>query len=274
VDIIDTQVHFNQIGTLDAGIAAMAAVGISGVMFDEWSHFDEHKRLQPGELLANGEFRPLCPLAEAAATAYPEKFGVLRRVGPRDPQLAKLASSLAAARYCAALRLLADTQETAKALADGELDHVFATAADHDLPLFVLTNGHAELLRRPAERFPDLSIVVDHCGLVLEKAGSGEPLKAVFELARHPNVILKWSHATYFLTRGPYPFEDVIPWLRQAISHYGESRIMWGSDFTIVAPFASWAEELFHIRDAAGLSQTEKDWILGKTARAVLGWSS
>jgi hypothetical protein len=28
MDIVDTQVHFNQVGTLDAGLAAMAAVGV------------------------------------------------------------------------------------------------------------------------------------------------------------------------------------------------------------------------------------------------------
>jgi predicted TIM-barrel fold metal-dependent hydrolase len=273
-DIVDTQVHFNMIGSLEAGIAAMDALGISGVMFDEWSHFDEQGRSRPGELLANGEMRPLCPLAEAAATQHPGRFGILRRVGHRDPELRGIARQLADAPYCGALRLLADTPELAGALGNGDMDHVFDIARDHALPIFVLTNGTPGLVRRQAERLPGLTIAIDHCGLAHERAGTGAALDVVLELARYPNVVVKWSHATYFLAKMDYPFADVIPWLRRVISAFGERRVMWGSDFTITAGFASWAEELFYIRDAPGLSDEEKSWLLGKTARAVLNWNA
>ncbi|MDB5687728.1 MAG: putative amidohydrolase [Rhizorhabdus sp.] len=274
MDIIDTQVHFNKIGSLDAGMAAMDAVGVAGVMFEEWSHFDEEKRPQPGELLPNGEFRPLCPLAEAAAGQFPSRFGVLRRVGYRDPDLDAIARQLADAPYTGALRVLADTPETLKALHDGEMDRLFAIAAKHGLPLFVLTNGRADVLERHARLFPGLSLVIDHCGLAHEKGSDGKSLDDVLKLARFPNVIVKWSHATYFLAGTSYPFGSVIPFLRRALDAFGERRIMWGSDFTINYPFATWAEQLFYIRDSEHIGAHEKEWILGRTARNILGWES
>ena len=48
MDIVDTQVHFSQIGPLDAGLAAMAAVGVQSLLFDDFSgKYDEKNRPLP-----------------------------------------------------------------------------------------------------------------------------------------------------------------------------------------------------------------------------------
>ena len=51
MDVVDTQVHLNRLGPLEAALAAMDAVGIASVMYEEWAATDPQGRLLPGELL-------------------------------------------------------------------------------------------------------------------------------------------------------------------------------------------------------------------------------
>ncbi len=61
-------------------------------------------------------------------------------------------------------------------------------------------------------------------------------------LARYPNLAIKWCHATARLSAEPYPHHDTVrDYLRP-----GDS--------------------------AQQLSASEKAWVLGRSARAVLGW--
>jgi predicted TIM-barrel fold metal-dependent hydrolase len=115
----------------------------------------------------------------------------------------------------------------------------------------VLVPGHAGLLEPYAEQFPDLRLAIDHCGAPQQRRVPAEALDPVLRLARYRNVILKWSHAPFFFAATPYPFPDAVALLQRALAAFGPERIMWGSDFTVTAEFASWAEELFYIRDAA-----------------------
>jgi L-fuconolactonase len=272
MDIVDAQVHFNQIGSLAEGIAAMDAVGVSALLFDEWTSINDQGHFLPGELLLNGVFRPVCFEAEAAATLHPDRFGVLRRVDYRDPDLKAIARGLADAPYTAALRATLMDDAGLDALAKGELTGVFEAAADHDLSLVVLAPGRPELLAAHAERYPGLTIVIDHCGVPLQRHAPVASLDGVLDLARYPNLSLKWCHAPFFLGAADYPFPDAVALLRRAVTAFGPERVFWGSDFTITGAFSTWAEELFYVRDAAEFSAEEKAWILGGTARKVFRW--
>jgi predicted TIM-barrel fold metal-dependent hydrolase len=275
MDIVDTQVHFNQIGLLEAGLAAMAAVGVQSLLFDDFSgKYDEKNRPLPGYELPNGVFRPVCPEAENAATRHPDRFGILRRVDYRDPDLESIVKLMAAAPYVSALRVLALDEPQREAMDKGEFENLFEIASRYDLPAVVLVPGHAGLLKPYAEKFPDLRLVIDHCGAPQQRHVPAEALDPVLRLAHYRNVILKWSHAPFFFADTPYPFPDAIALLQRALGAFGPDRIMWGSDFTVTAEFASWAEKLFYVRDAAALSSSDKEWILGRTARHVLRWSA
>jgi predicted TIM-barrel fold metal-dependent hydrolase len=99
-------------------------------------------------------------------------------------------------------------------------------------------------------------------------------LDQVIELAQYPNLALKWSHAPTLLSASAYPHRDVLPLLRRAIDAYGVQRILWASDYTQARNETgqSWSEMLFYLRESDQLSDHEKSWILGRSARQVLRW--
>jgi L-fuconolactonase len=47
---------------------------------------------------------------------------------------------------------------------------------------------------------------------------------------------------------------------------------MWASDFTVTTDHHTYAESLFCIRCADNLSESDKEWILGRAAREMLAW--
>lgn len=103
IDIVDTQVHANVLGT-EVTLAIMDALGIQGLLYDECAEATEDGALHPGYRLANRAFRSIGPNAEAAALRYPERFAFLMRVDPLDPGIECWIDTLSAApgsRRCA-----------------------------------------------------------------------------------------------------------------------------------------------------------------------------
>jgi L-fuconolactonase len=96
-------------------------------------------------------------------------------------------------------------------------------------------------------------------------------LDEVLKLAEYPNLAVKLSHAPMLLRAGGYPFEAVRPYLRRAIEAFGVERLMWASDATVMPQYA-WADLLNYLRLDPELSDDEKVWLLGQTARKVFSW--
>ncbi|MDX1893051.1 amidohydrolase family protein [Mycolicibacterium sp. 050158] len=72
----------------------------------------------------------------------------------------------------------------------------------------------------------------------------------------------------------PHPFPDLDVTLRRAVDAFGPHRVMWASDYTATHTRVNWAESLFCIRHCPSLSEDDKEWILGRTARKLLNWAS
>jgi predicted TIM-barrel fold metal-dependent hydrolase len=109
----------------------------------------------------------------------------------------------------------------------------------------------------------------------VERAALPGQLEATIEqlltYAKYPNVAVKWGHAPR-LSREPFPYRDLIAQLTRVIDAFGENRLMWASDFTVTTDHHTYAESLFCLRGADQLSESDKEWLLGKTAREVLAW--
>lgn len=295
MDIVDSQVHLGPGGAAEMA-AAMDALGVRSVLIDEWWMGTPG---DPGYRVGDGAFRTASPTAELASWTYPGRFSYLVRVDRRDPELRSVVRFASDATYVRALRISPGmTRAELADFAAGEFDGVFAAASDHGLPIFVYLGGHAPMLTRYLQKFPDLKVILCHCGM--PPAGSmlaavatldalpdsadywttlgQEPLAEAFEkvlrIAEFPNVALKWAHAPVMFDAAGYPNAATRPFLRRALDAFGPERVMWASDISANQTGETWAELLFALRTNPDLSEHELAQLLGRTARTWLSWEA
>jgi predicted TIM-barrel fold metal-dependent hydrolase len=303
MEIIDAQVHLNMLlpnwRTVDldeavaAGVTVMDAVGIDRLLIAESWGFDAQMRPARAAVLPNGAIRMQFPFSERAVALHPDRFVSLRRVDHRDPELERLVSEVRATPGALCLRVvpIVDTGEV-DAFERGEFEPLFAAAEQHAVPIFASLHGRGHMLVRYLRNFPRLQVILDHTGVGVDppRIGTVAPtlarsvvpslegriaqLDAVIELAQYPNLALKWCHAPARLSAERYPHRDVLPHLRRVIEAYGVERVMWASDFTqSFHTFGRpWAESLHYLLDSDQLSETEKEWLFGRSVRQVLRW--
>jgi L-fuconolactonase len=304
MEIVDAQVHLNQLvhdwqsadpeRVIATAITTMDALGIDAVLIAESRGFNANMQPALGPVLPNGAIRAEFPFSERAVALHPERFGYLVRVDINDPELDRLVSEIRTKPGALCLRIvpIVDTGEVDR-FAQGELEPLFAAAERHAVPIFASLPGRGHMLVRYLRAFPGLQVILDHTGVGVEppRLGTVAPtlarsvvptlaervaqLDQVIELARFPNLALKWCHAPARLSAEPYPHRDVLPHLRRVIDAFGVERVMWASDYTQSRATSgeSWAEQLYYLRDSDLLSEDEKEWLLGKTVRKVLRWS-
>ncbi|MCB2072830.1 MAG: amidohydrolase [Novosphingobium sp.] len=284
MDIVDAQIHFGP-GRIDETLTAMDALGIRAVLIDEYwlrSFANEPHHALPGEVQ-----RPVAPTAELAAQIHPERFSYLLRINREDPEYAGIVRQVRDAPAARALRIDPGLSGAERAeFAAGGYDHICKAAGDCGLPLFVFAPDQPEAFARLAGAFPDLRIVVDHCGLfsnsMRASIGGGTPalndeqqlvmFDKVLSLADFPNVALKWGHSSAMFDKPAWPGEGLWPILRKAIGRFGAERIMWASDFSVNQRGESWADLLYGVLGDPDLTQEEREWVLGRTARTWLDW--
>lgn len=286
LDIVDSQFHMGQ-GEIDTTLRAMDALGIRSLLIDEfWGGFGttHPTHIQPGRTLSNGAWRAAWPTAEIASMRHPERFAYLVRIDRQDPDLKSLMRTIASSPHARAFRIQpAWTLDEIKAFADGKYDSLFAFAEELNMPVCLFIPGYTELVQRYANKFSQLTFIIDHCGMGFPGIPQGRAedealqtltpgyLDTVCRLADRDNVALKWSHAQNLLGDVNYPYQELWPLLQKAISAFGRERIMWASDNSVI-PNHTWSETLHYVRDNPVLSKEDKEWILGRSARALLNW--
>ena len=304
MEVVDAQVHLNQLvadwqtadpdSIIATAITTMDAIGIGKVLIAESRGFTANMEPALGPALPNGAIRAEFPFSERAVAMHPDRFGYLVRIDVRDPDLERLVAEVRTRPGALCLRVvpIVDTGEVER-FARGELEPLFAAAERHGVPIFASLPGRGHMLVRYLEQFPRLQVILDHTGVGVEppRVGTVAPtlarsvvptlaarvaqLDQVIDLARYPNLALKWCHAPARLSAEPYPHRDVLPLLRRVIDAFGVERVMWASDYTQSrSTFGRpWAEQLYYLRDSDQLSDVEKEWLLGKTVRTLLRWS-
>jgi L-fuconolactonase len=283
MDIVDAQIHMGP-GKIEELLAQMDAVGVRAVVIDEY--WTRTFTQEPHHKLPGGGYRPLAPTAEIAAQLYPDRFSYLLRLHPKDPEFAALVRQVRDAPGGRALRIDAGTTRGRRAaFADGGYDHIFAAASDAGLPIFVWAPDQVEAMVRLATNFPQLKVIVDHCGVFnnamrefiaktppLEEAEQFALFDRICALSEFPNFALKWGHYSELFDLPAWPGESLWPILRRALDRFGAERVMWASDFSVNQRGESWADLLYGVKGDRGLSQTELEWVLGGTVRRWLDW--
>jgi predicted TIM-barrel fold metal-dependent hydrolase len=164
-------------------------------------------------------------------------------------------------------------KQVQEAFEDPDLEWYWSACERLGVPLMVLTRGFVSRLGPIAQRHPNLALIIDHLSVqegesVAQAFGAFEDMVA---LARHPRVYVKVGNAPN-RSRGPFPFEDVHPYLRRLYDAFGPRRLLWEADFTQLTK-NTYAECLRLWQEGLPfLSGDDRDWILGRTSAEVLGW--
>jgi L-fuconolactonase len=286
LDIVDAQVHLNRLGSnwehadlavvVDYAVVTMDALGVNAVLIDEWAGFHNPTTKRghlPGYFLPNGAMRGQHPFSELAVALHPDRFAYIARIDPTDPDLEELMAGVRSKPGAVCLRIVPIPEAGELDLFErGGYEALFAAAEKHQVPIFAWFPGRSHLLEPALEKFPNLQLILDHCGVSRSEGEHTAQLDRVFALARYPNLALKWCHAPSQLSREAYPFHDVIPHLRRALEAFSPQRVMWASDHTQSQPHHSWAQALYYVLDSNELTDLEKEWILGRSARTILRW--
>lgn len=143
-----------------------------------------------------------------------------------------------------------------------------ACAAMH-LPVCLQANpDYLVLIGDLAERF-HTSIVIDHLG----RPESGSDVTSagfvkLLDLSEKQNIFVKLSGMNYYSAESA-PYRDTWELLRAVRVHFGAERCLWGSDFPFVEDHWSFANLLDLLRHHLGFSDSDLDWVMGKTALSL-----
>jgi len=151
---------------------------------------------------------------------------------------------------------------------DGHVRLWEAAAEAGALVCALIPPGACGDLARMLERFPHVPAVLDHCANLKASDGpDSDALRAVCALARFPNLTAK---VTMVVTGSEeeVPCRDMHGIARRVIDAFGPDRCIWGSDFPceLWIPKATYAQHLRIFTHDLGLSASEQEAILGKTA--------
>jgi L-fuconolactonase len=174
-------------------------------------------------------------------------------------------------------------------LTEGRWDSVLAAAQAHDVPVVFFIPLYLRHMHAIAKRFPELRIVIDHCGMPAPPTCPPADdllatLSDLLALAEYPHVAVKLTGLPVLLP-DRYPFPQLWPVLHQLIDAFGPERLLWGSDVhrvtgrvwqppLHVAGFAdvNYAELLGYLLHTDELGDDDKETILGVAARSWFDW--
>jgi predicted dinucleotide-binding enzyme/predicted TIM-barrel fold metal-dependent hydrolase len=267
MDIVDGQFHLSRTEGIAGTLVAMDALGIQSMIVDEvWTR--QGGRSQPNVPLQEGHARALTVLGVEAAIVHPARFAFVQRITRHDPRLAALVPLLAETPGCKGLRIVLSSRAERDAVKNGDWDIALGIAAAHDLPVCLLSTDMPEVAATITERFSNLMLILDHCGW----GRSTVEWKAILDLSKNPNTLLKWSHATRAFQTFDNPDAAEITGLSDAVAAFGADRVFWASDATFEESKRSWAELLSNILHHPRLTDGDCRKILAGTARRVFKW--
>ena len=159
-------------------------------------------------------------------------------------------------------------------VADGKADPLIATAGRLGVPVQFLNRvpERHDLILGLARRYGNVNFINDHLGHPrIEEGYPYVASRTFFECGRLPNVYAKVSmHDIH--TRVAYPWPDLHEFQKLTLEAYGPQRLMWGSNFPMQMPNPTYRQRLDAVKiELPGLTDDDREWILGRTARTLWG---
>lgn len=198
---------------------------------------------------------------------YRKTFHGVARVNPEDPAAPDHLSKLTAQGF-RGVRLSPSANTAGDWIRGPLMPPLWKRCNDLGVPMTVL----APITRIPdveklIGKYPDLTVVIDHMAdCPVDQPGELEKLLA---LKRYPKVFVKVSH-TWSLSKQSYPWSDSQEHVKRLHQAFGPQRLMWGTDWPVCLPHATYSQTLTVVRDEMKfLNEDDKSWMLSKTIERV-----
>ena len=206
------------------------------------------------------------------AKKHPFIGGVVGWIDLASPDVADTLKSLKKNPLYKGARPLHDDNKKIQWMYDQANDIGFRALADQGLSFDALVQDYRELpaIISVAERFPDLSMILNHVGKPDIASDVFASWAADIErLAKHPQVVCKFSGLpnqgkTGWTVKGLRPYADHI------VSCFGPDRLMWGSDWPparLTVEYQRWWEVAHEL--LAGLPSADQEKIFGRNATRI-----
>jgi predicted TIM-barrel fold metal-dependent hydrolase len=208
---------------------------------------------------------------------FPDRFRIMTRIPVNKPEAAKeMLRSLRTEPAVVGVRLTFSFEVERDWIHDGTADWFWPYAEEHDIPVMLLIPHHKDKLARIAEKHPGLRIAVDHMGILGHTVDDkiAPYVQETAQLAQYPNISVKLSNIPSFSTAA-YPFQNVMPHVKQLVQAFGAQRCFWGTDLS-----RQLGKYGVNYRDGVALvtehmpflSEREKALVLGEALCAWLRW--
>ena len=199
---------------------------------------------------------------------FPRHFRGVARVNPQDPAAPDLLSRLTVDDGFHGVRLSPAGDASGDWIRGPMMDPLWRRCSELKVPMTVLAPiGRMPDVMRMADRFPELTIVVDHmadCPL-----GQPEELEKLLALRRFPRLFVKISHS-WSLSVQAYPYADSQAQIRRLYDGFGPRRLIAGTDWPLVESYCTYAQAIDIARSRiAFLNPEDRRWICGLTAAQV-----
>jgi predicted TIM-barrel fold metal-dependent hydrolase len=199
---------------------------------------------------------------------YPQYFRGVARVNPEDPGAPDHLSRLTEEQGFHGVRIGPAADASGDWIRGPLMPPLWKRCSELNVPMTVLIPiTRAPDIARLAEKFPDLTVVVDHmadCPL-----NQTEELEKLLALHRFPKLYVKISHS-WSLSSEKYPYLDSQRQIKRLYDTFGPRRLMAGTDWPLVEKYCTYAQAIDIARRRIDFFNSEdKRWICGLTAEQV-----
>jgi L-fuconolactonase len=205
------------------------------------------------------------------AEAAPFVAGVVGWVEFTAPEAPEIMRKLAANPLTVGFRPMVQDIPEDDWLVRPELAQAFRAMIERGIVFDALVlPRHLSRLLVVADRYPELTIVIDHGAKPAIREGSLAPWRAdMAAAAARPNVVCKLS-GLVTEARPDWSIEHLRPYVDHLLDVFGPDRLLWGSDWPVVnlaGGYDRWREATLQL--IAHLSEAERTAVLGGTAARI-----
>jgi predicted TIM-barrel fold metal-dependent hydrolase len=212
-------------------------------------------------------------LSIEACKKYPDRFAIMGQFPPGDRSNEKLIATWRQQPGMKGFRWVFAYGDQPRQLQEGQFDWLWPAIEKAGLPVAMLAGNFLDKFRWIAETHPNLTLIIDHCGLKsgAKDAAALEHLDKLLPLAKLPNVALKATGAPGYSTQ-PYPFRNLHDPLHRLFDAFGPDRFFWGTDITRM-PCTYRQCVTFFTEELPWLKGADLDKVMGRGLAKWIGWN-